>query len=335
MLTGVSCPAPDVCIAVGNDETVSFTFRTLAERWDGRTWTLQAMPKPARSGVAGLGGVSCPRVADCFAVGGAGNGTLVEHWDGRSWQIQDSGTGRHGSLGAVSCSGPDACTAVGFTGTHRLLAERWDGKRWTIQHPPSHWKSPLLFSVSCPTATDCTAVGLSGDTGPTFAERWAAAGGGLQSTRNPTQISVLDSVSCSSPSACIATGDSERPVIPATEKVLIERWNGRVWKLQPTPATDPSLRPALGSVVSVSIRLHGSWQRRTSEGPAKRAGRALERPPLEPPVHSGRERARRPATHWRNVRGAGKLHGRWLLPRHSGQQPGEDAGGAARELARG
>ena len=172
MLTGVSCPAPDACIAVGNDETVSFTFRTLAERWDGRTWTLQAMPKPARSGAAGLGGVSCPRVADCFAVGGAGTGTLVEHWDGRSWQIQDSGTGRHGSLGSVSCSGPDACTAVGFTGTHQLLAERWDGKRWTLQHPPSRWESPFLSSVSCPSATDCTAVGISGDTGPTFAERW-------------------------------------------------------------------------------------------------------------------------------------------------------------------
>ena len=189
-LTGVSCPAPDACIAVGNAESVSFTFRTLAEWWDGRTWTLQAMPKPARSGAAGLGDVSCPRAADCFAVGGAGNGTLVEHWDGHSWQIQDSGTGRHGSLGSVSCSGPDACTAVGFTG----------------------------------------------DAGPTFAERWAHGRWKIQATRIPTQISYLYAVSCSSPSACTATGFYETPKILAAEKVLVERWNGRVWKLQPTPA---------------------------------------------------------------------------------------------------
>jgi hypothetical protein len=234
-LGGVLCTSPNACIAVGFAETVSFAFRTLAQRWDGRTWTLQAMPKPARSDAV-LADVSCLRAADCFAVGSAGNGTLVEHWNGRSWQIQGSGTGRHGSLASVSCSGPDACTAVGFSGTHRLLAERWDGERWTIQHPPSRWKSPLLSSVSCPSATDCTAVGISGDTGPTFAERWTHGRWKIQATRNPTKISFLFAVSCSAPNACTATGYYEKLKILATETVLVERWNGRVWKLGPTPA---------------------------------------------------------------------------------------------------
>lgn len=48
LLRRVACASADACIAVGTAGNVS-NERTLAERWNGRTWTLQAMPKPARS----------------------------------------------------------------------------------------------------------------------------------------------------------------------------------------------------------------------------------------------------------------------------------------------
>src|SRR5262249_60236217 len=41
--TGVSCPSPTVCVAVGSSASGA---RTLAEPWDGTTWTIQRAPDP-------------------------------------------------------------------------------------------------------------------------------------------------------------------------------------------------------------------------------------------------------------------------------------------------
>jgi hypothetical protein len=50
-LTGVSCSAPSRCTAVGYQaRTVSLVtdIRTLAERWNGHSWVVQATPSPLR-----------------------------------------------------------------------------------------------------------------------------------------------------------------------------------------------------------------------------------------------------------------------------------------------
>jgi hypothetical protein len=50
-LTGVSCSAPGRCTAVGYQAmTVSLVtdIRTLAERWNGHSWVVQAAPSPLR-----------------------------------------------------------------------------------------------------------------------------------------------------------------------------------------------------------------------------------------------------------------------------------------------
>ena len=45
-LRGVSCPSNSWCMAVGAYKGRTSGFRTLAERWNGRTWSLQKPPNP-------------------------------------------------------------------------------------------------------------------------------------------------------------------------------------------------------------------------------------------------------------------------------------------------
>jgi hypothetical protein len=94
------------------------------------------MPRPPRSKNSELLGVSCPARSECIAVG-------------------DSGT----SSNVVS----------GF-------AERWNGSRWTLAGVLRPGASALLDSVSCSSASQCTAVGAYALTNTTLplAERWTA-----------------------------------------------------------------------------------------------------------------------------------------------------------------
>ena len=84
-LTGVSCSSATACTAVGGQDAPA---QGLAERWDGRTWSLQHLRLPATAHAITMTAVSCPAANACTAVGFAGTLTLAEHWNGHSWAIQ-------------------------------------------------------------------------------------------------------------------------------------------------------------------------------------------------------------------------------------------------------
>jgi hypothetical protein len=89
-LASVWCTSPRRCTAVGSygQPPCSYTgcgslpFWTLAERWNGDTWSIQ--PTPLSIQFATLNGVSCASARACTAVG-AQNYTeaLAERWNGR------------------------------------------------------------------------------------------------------------------------------------------------------------------------------------------------------------------------------------------------------------
>jgi len=85
LLQGVSCTSASACTAVGGSSTMT-PGATLAERWNGTTWSIQPTPNPTGAQGSGLGGVSCASATTCTAVGGSGNGTtgvtLAERWNG-------------------------------------------------------------------------------------------------------------------------------------------------------------------------------------------------------------------------------------------------------------
>src|SRR5262249_29908318 len=68
-LFGVSCTAADACTAAGYYTDGLRHIHPLAERWDGRSWRIQAAPSPLGRPLSGFFAVSCTSATACTAVG--------------------------------------------------------------------------------------------------------------------------------------------------------------------------------------------------------------------------------------------------------------------------
>jgi hypothetical protein len=263
-LNAASCLSASACVAVGNTSNSRGTSLTLAQRWNGRAWSIQPTPSPADGG--NLLGVSCPSRSSCLAVGGHGNpnnapptSTLAEQWNGRGWRIQPTPNPRGDGwfLGAVSCTSPSACTAVGGRlappGTpSATLAERWNGRTWSIQptpNPAGHG-AKLLTGVACTSRSSCMAVGgefdpATGDSLGTLAERWDGRTWRIVPTFKAAPAgpgAFLNGVACTAAAACTAVGNQ------TLARTLAERWNGRTWQVQATPNPAGAQNVTLGGV---------------------------------------------------------------------------------------
>ena len=232
-------PPPDY------DTFTTLPQRTLAEGWDGTSWTILSPLSPASHPV--LTGVSCTSATACTAVGSYSPGStslpLAERRDGSTWTIQPMptpSTATFSTLTAVSCTSVTSCTAVGsyIAGSgSATLAERWDGTGWTIQPTPapvSGGPFQELDGVSCTSDTACTAVGESinfqTNANTALVERWDGTSWTAEPTPTPGGRR-LHGVSCSSATACTAVGGS------ADGSTLAEVWDGSTWTVQPTPGT--------------------------------------------------------------------------------------------------
>lgn len=237
-LTGVACASATSCVAVGY-ALVNNANSAIAEKWNGKAWTLFPVALPANATATLLYGATCPSLNSCIAVGYAvetittATGTanedmpLVETWNGTSWSLAaaSSVTGAGlTQLFGIACHGTTACTAVGAMvnslGQQVPVAERWNGTAWTAQAlpAPTGGTGDTLFGVSCAATTACTAVGeyTSGTTGypMTLAESWNGVSWKIQATKNPqtdpsaaTETSdALLGVSCAAATACQAVG---------------------------------------------------------------------------------------------------------------------------------
>jgi hypothetical protein len=252
LLSAVSCPAAQRCVAVGSSFGREGRAVPLAEAWNGVSWRVLPTPAPrVRGGVGSrLYSVSCRSIRSCVAVGDAQGRsavrTLAEGWNGRRWRILPSLNARRAKvsiLSGVSCSGTRACTAVGtagnWGGSGSALAERWNGVRWRMQRAVSapHSADSVLNSVSCPAAGTCVAVGSSGpsDNPVVLAESWNGARWRRLPTPAPAggAVSSLADVFCQSRRHCVAVGDHRQEF--QSYAALIESWNGRRWTIQAAP----------------------------------------------------------------------------------------------------
>jgi hypothetical protein len=128
-LSGVSCPAPGSCVAVG-----SYTQRSgprfLAETLSGGTWNAAAPPLPAdasgsQKSLTLLDSVACQTLGRCVAVGsyGVGSATVdgaIDTWSGGTWTAATAplpgGAATTDQLVLVSqvvCPASGACIGVG------------------------------------------------------------------------------------------------------------------------------------------------------------------------------------------------------------------------------
>jgi hypothetical protein len=147
-LRAVWCFAGSSCTAVGDYTVRTGGTSTLAESWNGTTWTDLQAPNPTDSSFNGFANVSCnpsaagPPGTPCEIVGNSENGPLIESWDGMHWTTQTSSS-PSATLMDVSCTAGNACTAVGSdsdpstAGSIATFAERLDSTGWSTQPSPN------------------------------------------------------------------------------------------------------------------------------------------------------------------------------------------------------
>ena len=125
-------------------------------------------------------------------------------------QPAPSGTGQ---LGAVSCATARRCWAVGVagpnpappSGTTVIAATTDGGISWKAQHVAGG-SIPQLSAISCPTATECMAVGSNGASLPGSGVVVTTSDGGVtwSPAASPQNALALESVICASPFDCTA-----------------------------------------------------------------------------------------------------------------------------------
>jgi hypothetical protein len=116
------------------------------------------------------------------------------------------------------------------------LAKHWSGQTWSTQTTPDQ-NAPApaqLNSVSCSSATACTAVGDYIDSvgyPEPVAERWNGDAWSVQIPQSPgASGGELSGVSCTSADACMAVGTSGTGL---TALPIIEQWDGTNWTILP------------------------------------------------------------------------------------------------------
>jgi len=240
-LAAISCITASACTAVGGDGAAGFgPVFTLAEHWNGTSWTIQPTPNPTGAANAQLSALKCVTSTFCMALGTYTDSSGLDHpfaesWNGTSWTAQalPPVTGALDPvLSAVACTTVTNCIAVGTTGS-KPLAERWNGTSWKVQSTPATAVYSAFFGVSCTSASACTAVGYQNATdtqSAPLAERWNGTSWKIQSTpiAASNQLNRLNAVKCTSSTVCIAVGF-------ASSATLAERWNGTSWKILSTP----------------------------------------------------------------------------------------------------
>jgi hypothetical protein len=229
-LNGVSCVGARYCIATGP---------SLAEVWNGTAWVPRRITVAGHT--AGVGAVSCPARARCFAVGEtvpASHNELALSWNGATWTVMPGSQVTNGVLGGISCVSVSFCVAVGSDDAGTVTLS-WNGSTWTVD-PTSTQKSEddALGAVSCASATSCLAIGSAGDTW--LAEEWDGSVWTVlpdpPDPAGPTETLSLPilGVSCASAAECMVVSTYINGAGDYEPLALL--WNGSAWVPQDVPS---------------------------------------------------------------------------------------------------
>jgi serine/threonine protein kinase len=190
-LSAVDCAAPSLCAAVDN-------FGDLLT-YNGRSWSA-----PTTTDGIIFGGVSCPSVSFCEAVGWeVGSGGYVVTLDGRSWGVPqklDPGFKLH----SVSCVSASFCAVGASVDAFTYLDGVWSAPQIV---DPADKNGSGIGSVSCVSVSFCLAVDAKGNA-------LVYDNGAWPSPRAIDGV-LLDGVSCVSQSFCVVVGANGNVVVYA------------------------------------------------------------------------------------------------------------------------
>jgi hypothetical protein len=152
-------------------------------------------------------------------------------------------------LQAVDASAGDNAWAVGFylgiEGVYETLAQRWDGSDWRLVETPNvgHYGN-WLNGVAAVSASEAWAVGYTAGnpatyTSTTLVEHWNGSAWSVVPSPNPSKDPLyganrLNDVRAFASNDVWAVGWQW---VPSGSAPLIERWDGRRWRVSKTPNT--------------------------------------------------------------------------------------------------
>src|SRR5580692_10971344 len=244
-LIASSASSPKDIWAVG-ESTIHF---------DGTKWT--AFPAPFIDGVENfLTGVVDVSPTLAWAVGnviGGNPGQVIEQWDGKQWSVfpgPNFPPNSQAALFGMASTSANDIWAVGSladaAGAGFNLFEHWDGTAWsatTIEAPPT---GQALLAV-CALESNCPGI-IRGENGQTFAMHWNGSEWAEVATPNVTKgTNRLEAVLALSPNNAWAVGfftpaNADRE----PRRTLILHWDGKTWKVVPSPNVGPKSNPLSG-----------------------------------------------------------------------------------------
>lgn len=166
---------------------------------------------------------------------------------GGTWSIVESPNTAdlrtHNFLTATDCVSATDCWAVGYynnnVSTYQTLIQHWDGASWSLVPSPNTGTnhSNVLRAVSCVSANDCWAIGMSSEPGSpqrTLVLHWDGTAWTRVDSPNSgdSDYNYLFGVACASASDCWAVGYRSSA---SGFQTLVLRWNGSAWSIAASP----------------------------------------------------------------------------------------------------
>jgi hypothetical protein len=236
--------------AVGKTRAASGVGMTLAEHFDGKSWSVVSTPNPDNDGNV-LAGITSLTPTDAWAVGygfdaSGGGEALAFHWDGSAWSSIETPamSGRVPILQSVYAVSSKDVWAAGYStdesgNTLAPLVENWNGKVWTVKPTPNLGTYGSEFStVSGSAANDIWAIGatstnVSQSSYLTFTEHWNGKKWSIVTSPNANSNDNLFNAGVAiAPNDVWAIGDYYTGSIFAT---LTEHWDGKAWSIGKSP----------------------------------------------------------------------------------------------------
>lgn len=199
---------------------------TLAEHFDGNSWSVIPTPAVAGGQFAAVDGVASN---DVWAVGtqAAGNSgtTLIEHWNGTSWSVVSSPNVGHGTFFTTVTAISSSDVWAAGSNNSLVLMEHWNGVNWNVVSSPAFTGVGTIYGISADSSNDVWAVTATSNTvlhwnGQSWSQVPApsAMRGDAVTVLSPTNVWVAGSRSGEHPDSLAE----------------IWHWDGSSWSLSPT-----------------------------------------------------------------------------------------------------
>jgi hypothetical protein len=223
--------------AVGSLQLSNGVFQTLAEHWNGTSWTANT-PAPANPGTGDniLYGVTALSKSNIWAVGyyndSNGTETLLENYNGTSWTPQTKGAGQLAAITKVSST---EAWAVGTDNSGNPLTLHLVNGTWTVVANGTTGAS--LSSVSAVSPSNVIAVGSNSSTSQTVALKWSGTSWSATNPAPPNPSASnnrLFGVYALDATHIYAVGDAN---LSGSTTGIVTMWNGSSWS---TPVDAPA-----------------------------------------------------------------------------------------------